>query len=166
MASNRALIVDADDLGDNEEDNEKRALPETEALWYLSTASKKHRSLLKHPVLASFLWLKWQRIRTLFYANLVLYFLFVVAVTAFIFLKFGGKSAISSAFVTAEENCTSTAEGFCYNGTDPAWLYGLSALITVLLVVLIAREIFQMLVSIKRYCCSPENLMEVTIIGN
>lgn len=42
---------------------ETRALPETEALWYLSTASKSHRALLKHPVISSFLWLKWQRIR-------------------------------------------------------------------------------------------------------
>ncbi len=74
------------------EDDEKRALPETEALWYLSNASKEHRSLLKHPVIASFLWLKWQRIRTLFYVNMFLYLAFVVLLTAFIFVRFGGYS--------------------------------------------------------------------------
>ncbi len=97
------------------EGEEKRALPETEALWYLSKASKDHRlltilafanqgksttvyctyllyrSLLKHPVIASFLWLKWQRIRTLFYVNMFLYCVFVILLTAFIFIKFGGR---------------------------------------------------------------------------
>ena len=47
----------------SDDDPSSRALPETEALWYLSVASKEHRALLKHPVIASFLWLKWQRIR-------------------------------------------------------------------------------------------------------
>lgn len=40
----------------------RNALPETETLWYLSQ-SKIHRHLLKHPVITSFLWLKWTRIR-------------------------------------------------------------------------------------------------------
>lgn len=40
----------------------KYPLPETETLWYLSQ-SKIHRHLLKHPVITSFLWLKWTRIR-------------------------------------------------------------------------------------------------------
>ena len=47
----------------------KMALPETETLWYMSR-SKAHRHLLKHPVIMSFLWLKWQRIRGYFNRNL------------------------------------------------------------------------------------------------
>ena len=69
---------------------ERRPLPETEALWYLSTASKDHRSLLKHPVISSFLWLKWQRIRTIFYLNIFAYLCFVTLLTSFILLQFGG----------------------------------------------------------------------------
>ncbi len=38
------------------------ALPETESLWYMAQ-SPGHRRLLKHPVITSFLWMKWQRIR-------------------------------------------------------------------------------------------------------
>jgi hypothetical protein len=41
---------------------EKMALPETESLWYMAQ-SPGHRRLLKHPVITSFLWMKWQRIR-------------------------------------------------------------------------------------------------------
>ena len=48
---------------------EEAALPETESLWYMSQ-SKPHRRLLNHPVIASFLWLKWQRIRGYFNRNL------------------------------------------------------------------------------------------------
>jgi hypothetical protein len=43
---------------------EKMALPETESLWYMAQ-SPCHRRLLKHPVITSFLWMKWQRIRNL-----------------------------------------------------------------------------------------------------
>ena len=48
---------------------EEAALPETESLWYMSQ-SRPHRRLLNHPVIASFLWLKWQRIRGYFNRNL------------------------------------------------------------------------------------------------
>ena len=37
-------------------------LPETEPLWYMSQI-KEHRRLLNHPVITSFLWMKWRRIR-------------------------------------------------------------------------------------------------------
>ena len=48
---------------------EEAALPETESLWYMSQ-SRPHRRLLNHPVVASFLFLKWQRIRGYFNRNL------------------------------------------------------------------------------------------------
>ena len=74
----------------SDNDDDTRALPETEALWYLSMASKEHRTLLKHPVIASFLWLKWQRIRTFWFSNLILYVAFVAFLTTFVFMRFGG----------------------------------------------------------------------------
>ena len=55
-------------MDDDEDDDipKKRAaqlpLPETGVLWHMAQ-SEKHRHLLKHPVITSFLWLKWQRIR-------------------------------------------------------------------------------------------------------
>ena len=49
--------------------DQKIALPETQSLWYLGQ-SKEHRHLLKHPVITSFLFLKWGRIRRFFNRNL------------------------------------------------------------------------------------------------
>ena len=48
---------------------EKVALPETQSLWYMAQ-SKEHRHLLKHPVVTSFLHMKWGRIRRHFNFNL------------------------------------------------------------------------------------------------
>ena len=67
------------------------ALPETESLWYMGQ-SKEHRHLLKHPVITSFLWYKWERIRPYFNRNLRLYLLFVFLLTWYIFVNFGGVS--------------------------------------------------------------------------
>ena len=66
-------------------------LPETEALWHMGQ-SKEHRHLLKHPVITSFLWLKWSRIRRYFNRNLRFYLLFVYLLTWYIFENFGGIS--------------------------------------------------------------------------
>merc|ERR1719516_528704 len=71
--------------------HQNHPLPETEPLWYMSQ-SKKHRHLLKHPVITSFLWLKWQRIRKQFNRNLRLYLLFVSCLTWYILERFGGVS--------------------------------------------------------------------------
>jgi hypothetical protein len=54
----KGLVVD----GYEQDPDSKYPLPETDSLWYLSQ-SKNHRHLLKHPVITSFLWLKWIRIR-------------------------------------------------------------------------------------------------------
>ena len=67
------------------------ALPETEPLWYMSQ-SKQHRHLLKHPVITSFLWFKWQKIRKYFNRNLRFTLLFVFLMTWYIFKLFGAKS--------------------------------------------------------------------------
>ena len=71
---------------------ESQALPETDGLWHMAQ-SKKHRHLLKHPVVTSFLWLKWHRIRGYFNKNLRFYLLLVVCLSWYVFERFGGVSA-------------------------------------------------------------------------
>jgi len=70
----------------------RHALPETEPLWYMSQ-SKEHRHLLKHPVITSFLWYKWERIRRYFNRNLRFYTLFVFLLTWYIFKHYGDQSS-------------------------------------------------------------------------
>ena len=103
--------VSDENLDDQQEQIDKQALPETECLWYMGQ-SKQHRHLLKHPVVTSFLWLKWQRIRGYFNRNLRFYLLFVTALTWYIFARYGGISTRLSNY-----NATLTPEldqtGFC-----------------------------------------------------
>eukprot|EP00092_Neocalanus_flemingeri_P034714 GFUD01037775.1.p1 GENE.GFUD01037775.1~~GFUD01037775.1.p1 ORF type:complete len:1056 (+),score=250.31 GFUD01037775.1:1102-4269(+) len=77
------------------QESSNQALPETESLWYMGQ-SKEHRHLLKHPVITSFLWFKWERIRPYFNRNLRMYLLFVFLLTWFIFVNFGGTSQRAS----------------------------------------------------------------------
>ena len=67
----------ADDYNETQKLSEKYgakkfALPETESLWYMGQ-SREHRHLLKHPVITSFLWCKWTRIRRFVNRNMRFY---------------------------------------------------------------------------------------------
>ena len=77
------------------------ALPETESLWYMGQ-SKDHRHLLKHPVITSFLWCKWTRIRRFVNRNMRFYMFFVMILTWFIFENFGGAKLKSDTSGTIE----------------------------------------------------------------
>lgn len=49
--------------------------------------------LLKHPLLESFLYLKWQKIKTLFYLSVFMYFLYLMIHTLFIITTFGHEQS-------------------------------------------------------------------------
>ncbi len=78
-------------------------LPETEVIWHMSQ-SDKHKHLLKHPVITSFLWLKWKRIGAAYNKNLIFYFAFVAVLTAFIFLSYGGADKLESEACKGKRN--------------------------------------------------------------
>ncbi len=84
--------ADGGEAGQGSDEGEGKSrpppMPETEVLWHMSQ-SRKHRHLLKHPVITSFLWLKWKRISSAYNKNVVFYFAFVVCLTAYIFALFG-----------------------------------------------------------------------------
>ncbi|XP_064078038.1 transient receptor potential channel pyrexia-like [Macrobrachium nipponense] len=61
--------------------------------------------LLKHPLLESFLYLKWQKIKPLFYLSVFMYFLYLMTHTLFIIVTFGYKQSCFS-------NQTETIEMF------------------------------------------------------
>jgi ankyrin repeat protein len=113
------------------------ALPETESLWHMAQ-SKEHRHLLRHPVITSFLWMKWQRISKQFNRNLRLYLLFVTTLTWYIFERFGGVS-LRSPLAPDSELAT---ELFCSSrllGTDPArgfwfWMFLAQTLLQLMLI--------------------------------
>jgi len=98
-------------------------LPESEPLWYLSQ-SPEHRHLLVHPLISSFLCLKWRKIRPFYYANLIFYLLFVAVTTSYLLLL-------------PEHN-------------DTSWMGGLRWISVAFWATLTLRELFQACVSCRR----------------
>ena len=121
---------------EGQEKVKENALPETESLWYMAQ-SKNHRHLLRHPVITSFLWMKWQRISKLFNRNLRLYLLFVTTLTWYIFERFGGVSFRSKPSLDVEPFCSSSLLG-----KDPSvgFWFGVFILQSVFQLFLIARD--------------------------
>ncbi|XP_059061905.1 transient receptor potential cation channel protein painless [Achroia grisella] len=117
--------------------------PETDALLYM-TRSEELRPLLKHPVITSFLYLKWQRISSLFYANITFYSLLWLCLILYIILGYGVEHKLPESI---EVLSTITYIG---------------AIIGLML--LIARELFQFLVAPVNYLQSFENWMEIALI--
>ena len=120
--------------------------PETEALWYMSESSQ-HRALLKHPLIASFLWMKWQRIRSFYYLGLLFSLAFVALLTGFIMLEYGG--------------CSIKPGGSCDEDIDTSVL---KVIIGVFVIILFGIEVIQMAVSFKRYIASVENVVQNLVL--
>ena len=186
---------------------QQEALPETDCLWYMGQ-SKEHRYLLKHPVITSFLWYKWQRIRKYFNRNLRLYIVFVFLLSWFIFKEFGGHSTaklsnsifyFSFIIMTAimfslivrdwvmdiqesknmkrSDHAGLTAVKMILSNWAEAALvaflvmvvifgsdilqYGLTGLVIILLMI----EMFQLMVSVKRYFFQLENWIELLTLA-
>lgn len=117
--------------------------PETDALLYM-TRNEELRPLLKHPVITSFLYLKWQRISCLFYANITFYSLLWLCLILYIILGYGVEHKKTGSIETLNV------------------VTHIGAVIG--LILLIIRELFQLLVSPTRYLQSIENWMEIALI--
>lgn len=63
--------------------------PKTDVLLYMADCPVL-KPLLKHPVITSFLFLKWQRISWLFYVNIAFYTMFCSSLVFYIHLGYGG----------------------------------------------------------------------------
>ncbi len=113
-----------------------QALPEAEPLWHLSQ-SLEHRHLLLHPIIRSFLSLKWGRMRFCFYVNLAVYVCFMALLTVYLILN-------------------NTIEDRSNDALSRGFRYATA----VFLVVMTIREVFQAMVSFRRYMFSIENILE------
>uniref|UniRef100_A0A1B6CGD6 Ion transport domain-containing protein n=1 Tax=Clastoptera arizonana TaxID=38151 RepID=A0A1B6CGD6_9HEMI len=134
---------------------------ETDPLLYMCQSSEL-RSLLKHPVLTSFLHLKWHRIRRFFYLNLTFYIIFWALLTVHILGIYGAPN-----YSESDTNSSRTAreiqrEEVNYESSLPQIL---KILVTIFLMVFIIRELFQLTISPVKYILSPENWLEICIIG-
>ena len=141
---------------------------ETEPLLYISQ-SRDLRYLLKHPILTSFLHLKWHRICIFFYFNLIFYFLFVALLTLYILLWYGKphvggpyKDSVNTSIISSsvlDESATETLSASKYNASGFWW-----ALLIVFLALLTVRELFQLVVFPSKYINNPENYLEFILL--
>lgn len=113
-----------------------RLASETEVLQYMSkSAELKH--LLQHPVITSFLYMKWHRIRCFFYANLAFYITFCLSLLFYILVLYPDDG-----------------------GSNPL----LSLILVVTFCLLVIREVFQGVVNPRKYFLSFENWVEILLI--
>jgi ankyrin repeat protein len=127
-----------------------KPVPEMYPLHYISK-SQDLRPLLTHPVLLSFLHLKWNHIRVFFYTNLIFYAAFVSLLTFHILRDCSAQTANNSSPQIIIQPRTK------HIGID--WL-----LLSILLAGLMLRELFQMVMSPKRYFSGFENCIELLLI--
>lgn len=101
------------------------------------------RPLILHPVLSSFLYLKWSKLRLLFYGNFLLFSIFMLSLIVYIVL--------CQSIPAAQRNDSSA---YCF-------FYILSM---ISLILLMLREIFQGILSLHNYMKSPMNWFEIILI--
>eukprot|EP00090_Calanus_glacialis_P040395 TRINITY_DN7041_c0_g1_i5.p1 TRINITY_DN7041_c0_g1~~TRINITY_DN7041_c0_g1_i5.p1 ORF type:complete len:976 (-),score=208.34 TRINITY_DN7041_c0_g1_i5:92-3019(-) len=153
----KLIQIQDSEQGGGKED--KTPQPETDVLWYMAR-SKDHRHLLKHPVITSFLALKWSRISSHYNSNMLFFTILVGTLTAYIFSNYAGFS-LGVIPPTCPSNITD-------NLTMPAQPYGNSHslwwMLTVLLGLLLCRELLQFSISPGQHFNSVENIVEVLLI--
>ncbi|XP_066141108.1 transient receptor potential cation channel protein painless-like [Euwallacea fornicatus] len=124
---------------------EKELVAETEVISFMSNTSE-FKHLLKHPVIVSFLFMKWLQIQWLFWTNLSFYITFVLSLVIYIFSDY--------AYFTTQEK-----------SSFQIFLSSLSYVCLLLtLLILIIREFFQICVASTKYFKNFENYIEIVLI--
>ena len=65
--------------------------PEMDFLFYM-TQSNEHRKLMQHPIITSFLHMKWQRVKSYIYFNIWMYCIFAILLNTYILLNIGNNA--------------------------------------------------------------------------
>uniref|UniRef100_A0A0K8SLJ5 Ion transport domain-containing protein n=1 Tax=Lygus hesperus TaxID=30085 RepID=A0A0K8SLJ5_LYGHE len=128
---------------------------ETDPLIHMS---KNHelRPLLTHPIFTSYLHLKWHKIKPYYFINLLGYFLFWFILTYYILgVYVSSPSDDPSLNTTSVEPKISNKHPTDYL----AW-----ALVLIFLLLIIVREMLQLIISPLKYVINPENWLEICII--
>lgn len=138
--------------------------PEMPALNYL-TRKHKLKHLLKHPVITSFLTLKWKKIRLMYFINFAFYCLFLSVLTWYSFLtgKIEDEDNQGNEKESGSEDETLKQNRNDHNGNVLEDMMALTALST-LLALLVVRETFHFLMSPKAYIEHSQNWLLWVII--
>ena len=141
-------------------EEESRPMLETDVLMEMARSAD-HRVHLKHPVVTSFLALKWSRISIWYNINILFVFFFVAILTSYIFSNYGGSSLnitlpVCMSDLNVTTNVTQTKP---YGNASILW-----AFLTLFLIIMIGREVIQFMVAPLKHLKSFENMLEIVLI--
>jgi transient receptor potential cation channel subfamily A member 1 len=153
-------LLNNDGIKNKEEENEfKREIGPLEML----ASSPQHKHLVLHPIVTSFLHLKWKKLYWLYWLNFLFYLAFMVFLTLFMF---------SLAFANSFDN-----DERCRNLTNTSEIEKIKEMISddtydfvwwgtcILTVLMLCREVFQVVFLHNTYLKRLENYIEIFIIG-
>lgn len=145
-----------------ERDKIHRATHEMEVFKYIANNSGlKH--LLKHPLLSSFLYLKWHRIRHVLYANFVFYVIFYFLLNAYIlsmtYTRTENRTQVTNDKYDMADMASGSTLRIIWYQNNFLW-----AFTAVMLLLFIFREILQFISCVKCYLTSSRNWLEVVLI--
>ncbi|XP_069688344.1 transient receptor potential channel pyrexia-like [Periplaneta americana] len=144
--------------------------PESDPLYSIAMC-RKMKHLLKHPVLSSFIYLKWRRVRSYFFANIIYHLFFVVLLNTFILKRVDEQNNPSRGFKSNSSNVTHVRDqtgqnqshtetaGFLEDDPEMLWI-----ILRLLLVGMLFKEVFQLLISPSRYIRNIDNYIELAVI--
>ncbi|XP_011688410.1 PREDICTED: transient receptor potential cation channel protein painless-like [Wasmannia auropunctata] len=143
-------------------DETRQTTREVEVFEYIASNSNlKH--LLKHPLLSSFLYLKWHKIRHVLYANFIFYVIFYVLLNVYILSMSSNNSPNENRMqITNDSFNISTLENplqIIRYQDNFLWIS-----ITLLLLLFTLREILQFIFSPYHYLTNLENLLRIVLI--
>lgn len=151
------LLTQDNETGSRNVQSPEKLKPEMDFLFYMSQ-SNEHRKLMQHPIITSFLHMKWQRVKFYFYINICIYFLFAVLLNAYILLKIEHATNGSESMITSYDTKTSQSH-LTNTGFHAAWIS-----ILFLLLYFTVRELLQLALSPKLYFTMYENILDLSII--
>ncbi|XP_025190493.1 transient receptor potential cation channel protein painless [Melanaphis sacchari] len=135
-------------------------IPETDPLLYISEVPEL-RPLLKHPVLTSFLHLKWFAIKRYYKVNLAFYIGFWALLTIYTLLTFKIEVQNSNLSITQDNLTALHTNNVPYSSHTAVYLW---VMVLGFLIALIFRELFQLISSPITYIMSLENWLEISLI--
>ncbi|XP_076054331.1 uncharacterized protein LOC143033015 [Oratosquilla oratoria] len=142
--------------------------PETECLRFLSN-SPAHKHLLRHPIIDTFLFLKWQKIKTYYFMNILAYSIYLIFLTAYILIFHSSHSGMAGEtdknnIPSMISNSTNASSVPSEDSHSVATSLALQLIIIIFTLYIAIREFIQCFMSWKYYVSSVENWLEVSIV--
>lgn len=127
--------------------------------------SNELKQLACHPLITSFLFLKWNRLAYIFYINFILCSLFAVCYISYILTYYTDEIASNSHQCKNATNSNQTETNFDSHETHQMTSFFLRLVTIILTVGISLRELFQLAFAPKTYLKSVENYLELILIA-